>query len=410
MTRPRPEAGPPVIVLGIGTPIGLAIIRELGEHGLVVHGVGDADAIGRHSRHLAEAHVRQPGEAVIAQLAALGMRLGPGCRLMCVSEGDIALLNRHRDALTGLDLLIPQAQAMERVVNKDQANRYAAEAGLELPRSWTFRSLAELDVALPGIGFPVVLKWPNPNSDAKRLGALGLACEKSRYCHDEAELRSVLAPYLEAGECPLVQEYVRGIGLGQFVFMHRGRALLRFQHRRVREWPPEGGFACVCEGVAFDQHAALFERSIDLLRRMGWEGAAMVEYRWDAASDKAVFMEVNGRFWGSLPLAYHSGAPFAWLTAAVGRGEIDRLPAPRTDLRCRFIIPELKRLVRIVARPQLVQDRTLRFSRLGEIAAFLYDFLRPRTRYYVFSSRDMSPFFADVWNVVRGSMRVQVRR
>ena len=405
-TAPRPAAEPPVIVLGIGTPIGLAIIRELGQRGLVVHGVGDADALGRHSRHLAAAHVRQPGEAVIAQLAALGARLGPGCRLLAISEGDIALLNRHRDALHGLALLIPQAQAMERVVNKDEANRYAAAAGLDLPRSWRFRTPAELDAALPGIAFPVVLKWPNPNLDTPRLGALGLACEKSRYCHDAAELRGVLGQYLAAGECPLVQEYARGVGLGQFVFMQGGRALLRFQHLRVREWPPEGGIACVCEGVPAEQHAALFERSIDLLRRIGWEGAAMVEYRYDAATGRAVFMEVNGRFWGSLPLAYHSGAPFAWLTVATAGGRaIGALPAPRTDLRCRFVIPELKRLARIVARPQLVQDRTLRFHRLGEIARFFADFLRPRTRYYVFSRSDMRPFFADVWNALRGLAR-----
>ena len=404
--RQRTAQEPPVILLGIGTPIGLAIIRELGKHGLVVHGVGDADAIGRHSRYLAQAHVRQPGEEVIGQLEALGKRLGPGCRLMCISEGDISLLNRHRGELRSLDLLIPQAQAMERVVNKDEANRYALEAGLELPRSWTLRTPGDLDTVLPGIFFPVVLKWPNPNVDIQRLAAFGLACEKARYCHDAAELRSVLAPYLAVGECPLVQEYARGIGLGQFIFMQRGRALLRFQHRRVREWPPEGGVACVCEGVPVDRHAALFERSIDLLRRIGWEGAAMVEYRYDPVSGRSVFMEVNGRFWGSLPLAHYSGAPFAWLTVATAGGrDVGVLPAPRTDLRCRFVIPELKRLARLVFQPQLIQDRSLHFDRLYEIGGFFADFLRLRTRYYVFSTRDMLPFFADMWNVVRSLAR-----
>jgi len=28
-------------------------------------------------------------------------------------------------------------------------------------------------------------------------------------------------------------------------------------------------------------------------------------------------MEINGRFWGSLPLAYYSGAEFGWLTYSV---------------------------------------------------------------------------------------------
>jgi hypothetical protein len=36
-------------------------------------------------------------------------------------------------------------------------------------------------------------------------------------------------------------------GLGQFVLMKDGQALYRFQHRRLHEWPPDGGTStCAC--------------------------------------------------------------------------------------------------------------------------------------------------------------------
>lgn len=399
--RPSPSSVPParVILLGIDTPIGLAIVRELGRSGIEVHGLGRGrHAIGRYSRFLARAHVRRPGEAVIAQLAELGAELGADTCLLAIAEGDIDLLNRHRGRLGGLKLLVPAAAQMACVVNKDIANAHAAAVGIELPRQWAIASAPELDTVAAQAGYPVVLKWPNPNLDAARLARFGLRCEKARYCYDAAELRAVLAPYLAVGECPLVQEYARGHGLGQFLFMHRGEALLRFQHRRVNEWPPEGGVSCTCAAVPLDRHAELMERSIALLRRIGWEGAAMVEYRHDPATGRSVFMEINGRFWGSLPLAYHSGAAFARLTVEVlGQGRMPALPPPRFDLRARFVFPELRRLARILFRPGLIQDRSLRFVPGVELARFLLAFADPRSRYYVFEPRDPLPFLADLW-------------
>src|SRR5690606_34120351 len=40
------------------------------------------------------------------------------------------------------------------------------------------------------------------------------------------------------------------------------------------------------------------------------EGVAMVEFRWNRKTDEWIFVEINGRFWGSLPLAIASGADF----------------------------------------------------------------------------------------------------
>lgn len=127
----------------------------------------------------------------------------------------------------------------------------------------------------------------------------------------------------------------------------------------------------------------------------------MVEYRHDPATGRTALMEINGRFWGSLPLACWCGAGFALLTYAVlGNGELPDLPPPRTDLRCRVMGVELKRLARILFRPGAIRDRRFPIRPVREIADFIGDTLRPNVRYYVFAADDPLPFLRDIVNAV----------
>ena len=107
----------------------------------------------------------------------------------------------------------------------------------------------------------------------------------------------------------------------------------------------------------------------------------MVEYRHDPTTGRSAFMEVNGRFWGSQPLAYHAGAPFGWYTYSV-LGLFWRVHRHRLLIapasRCRFVIPDTCRLLTVLFNPQAVQNRHLRLSRWGELRDYLVDFFRPR--------------------------------
>jgi hypothetical protein len=49
----------------------------------------------------------------------------------------------------------------------------------------------------------------------------------------------------------------------------------------------------LCVSLPLSRHAELMRQSVALLRA-GWEGVAMVEYRYDPASGRAALMEVNG--------------------------------------------------------------------------------------------------------------------
>jgi predicted ATP-grasp superfamily ATP-dependent carboligase len=396
--------GPPVILLGIDTPIGLSLIRELGGAGIEVHGIArEKRGLGLYSRYLAQGYVRPEGEnATIPLLRRIARRHGARY-VMTTSMQDALLVRAAADAgkLPGLKPLLPSMEKLRLVNDKAAVCRLAERLGIEVPFTWE-PTRAGLDRPPEALTFPCVLKWRDPEEVSDRLAAHGLPLIKSEYARDPGELDSILQRYRPAGTLPLVQSYAPGAGLGQMFMMKDGQALLRFQHRRLHEWPPEGGVSTLCESVAADDHPELMERSEALLRAIGWEGPAMVEYRYDPRTGRAVLMEINGRFWGSQPLATAAGAPFGLATyLALGpSAALPAMPAYKAGLRCRMMVPETHRLLRILFARRRIADRSLHFSALREAGAYLKGFA-DRTRYYVFAWRDPLPFLVDTAYVVR---------
>ena len=191
--------------------------------------------------------------------------------------------------------------------------------------------------------------------------------------------------------------------------MKDGAATLAFQHRRIHEWPPEGGVSTVCASVPLDQHTEQRAKSQALLASIGWEGPAMVEYRFDAPTDKYWLMEINGRFWGSLPLARHAGAEFAWETYAQAMGIATDPPEIR-ERHARYTIPETRRLIRVFFGARAIADRYFRATPWRDLISYLSDFIDPGMRYFVWDMRDRGPFWADMKNIFRKAVRRETPR
>ena len=75
--------------------------------------------------------------------------------------------------------------------------------------------------------------------------------------------------------------------------------------------------------------------SVKLLRELGWNGVALVEYKRRADGTYAL-MEINGRFWGAYALASKSGFHFASTMVARGLGlpvkEPPEHPSPGSEM------------------------------------------------------------------------------
>ncbi len=391
-----------VIVYGTDTQIGLSIVRELGKHGCHVIGIGkNKDSLGLRSGYVSEKHVLTgKTDEEKTQFINLVTKKTGAQYLMCVSEDDILFFNRVKNRLM-VKALVPDLDKINKVLSKQYTAEIAASVGITTPKSYQIDRLQDLNLLRVQLRFPVILKWSNPHEVIAQAHAQGIRIEKIVYIHSSEELQQAMSTFETLNAFPMIQEYCPGIGLGQFFYMHEGKALLRFQHHRLHEWPPEGGFSTLCKSVSMDHHLELQEKSIALLRAMKWEGVAMVEYRYDAQSDSAVLMEINGRFWGSLPLAYHSRVPFAWFTYMIqGRGTVPALQESRIEgLYCRNVLVEIKRLIRILFQPGKIQDKTLKFNRSSEVLSFFTGYFNPKMRYYLYERNDISPLFAD-WKIL----------
>lgn len=403
---------PPAVVLGIDSPIGLAVVRELGGRGVPVHGIARARrGLGLHSKWLHRGYVRPAPDSALIDLIETIARDSGAAFLMTISMNDALAMRAAADAgrLHNLRPLIPTREKLELVNDKLAICAIAREIGIETPWTWE-PHIDDLDKEFPGdLTYPCVLKWRDPERAAIALTPRGISILKTEYARDLNELRYRLNRYRSVGRFPMVQSFCPGQGLGQMFLMKDGNAKLRFQHRRLHEWPPAGGTSTLCESVGLSEHAHAMGNSEELLRRIAWEGPAMVEYRHDPRTGRMALMEINGRFWGSLPLAYHAGAPFAWATyCALGlQLEMDTVQY-RAGLRCRYMVPETRRLYAILSRNTEVWDQNGRGSRFGEILTYVGDFLRTSMRYYVFSFADIKPFIVDTLSVLSKGVSVGV--
>lgn len=396
-----PHLLPPAIVLGVDTAIGLTVVRELGRFGVPVIAVGRSIySVGGASRFCTRFVLRAKDRALADWLPDLIAETGAAA-LFSISEGDLLELSQLPETIGTCRLLTPRKGKLDVVLDKLKTLEAARSVGILTPESWqpcVGEALADRAAAL---AYPVVLKWSDPPAMFARLDEAGISFEKAEYAQTAEELLRRLARYEALGAYPIVQTWVGGYGFGQMLLMTGGAPRLRFQHRRVREFPASGGVSTLCATVRADLHHEQMKKSEALLAAIGWDGPAMVEYRYDPTTGRYWLMEINGRFWGSLALASQAGAYFAWeqYRHAVLGDPADPARGYRPR-RARYAIPDTKRLVQILRNPAIAGAGRPPFSRLRETASYLAEFLNPRTGYYIWTWSDPKPLLRDMAGIL----------
>jgi predicted ATP-grasp superfamily ATP-dependent carboligase len=192
-------------------------------------------------------------------------------------------------------------QAFEVLFDKFRTTEMARSLGLRTPREVVVKTLEQAERALPQFRFPVVLKPPRTidPANAERINQV-------RKAYTEEEYRKFMAGMLKSGSVS-VQENFIGYGTGVELLLNRGEPLMVFQHMRVHE-PLKGGPSCYRKGVKV--WPELLDASLKILRALDYTGVAMVEFKVNPETRDWVLLEINARFWGSLPLALASGADF----------------------------------------------------------------------------------------------------
>ena len=358
-----------VLVVPADNVIALNVIRSLGRSGYEVTAISTGRAIAQTSRYCSKVIFASGAE--LAEATYREASRAPGAFIICLGELEILSLNERREQLESVaQLLFPDHRRFNLALHKESTLALAEQAGIPVPKTVDLAKDPQL-LRCRELQFPVVIKPKFQDVfDFKVL-----------YAETMESLLDQLEPLASQRDLLLVQEKIGGYGVGVEILRKAGETLLAFQHRRIREDPPSGGVSVCCESEALNP--TLLAYSEKLLAAMDWEGVAMVEFKLDPAMGRAALMEVNGRFWGSLPLAIHAGADFPSALVACNLEEPPATPGPyRIPLRCRRLIGETKWLVTVL------RQRSVPFWKA--FAAYLWDF-RPGVTYYIWSWNDPRP-------------------
>ena len=298
-----------VLLFNANNNVALSITRGLGRAGVTVDGVAiGRGGVGMYSKYLSKKfHLNRLSDLTAERLREILISTGASY-IMAMGEDALTRLNFIRKSVPkGVKLLFPPQKILQRAFDKSLTLEYAQKLNMDIPHTYTFRRFEQVREMKSGIRYPAVLKFAQSHLHDVPPDLRF----KYRYIFSKRELLDCMEKYRHIGIFPLVQEYIPGKGLGVELCLYRGRVVGAFQHERIHEYPVTGGVSVYRKSVPLDRD--LLDASVQLLSTMDWEGVAMVEFRRDPVSGRAVLMEINGRFWGSLPLALWAGINFPFL-------------------------------------------------------------------------------------------------
>jgi predicted ATP-grasp superfamily ATP-dependent carboligase len=311
-------------------------------------------------------------------------------------------LSAHREFLVsaGARLVLPDHTSLLRAFDKNATTRLAQSLGISIPKTVMVTTPEQARDAAQSMRYPVVLK-PAASEELSPGGNLRTA-GRPRYASDAAQCEAGFRDISSRCSAVLVQEFVEGEGTGYFALMRHGELRAEFAHRRIRDVYPTGSGSALRESIAVDPE--IRRCSLAILSALRWHGVAMVEYRKKAGSTP-VFMEVNGRFWHSLPLACYAGVDFPALVVQMTEsGDVQPNQGYRSGIRCRWLLGDARHLIEVWKGPPLGYPGTYP-GRLRTLLQVLTPV--PGTYHDLFQWRDPQPEFGDWLNLF---MRLIKRR
>jgi len=394
--RTRSETARSRRILAIvgNTQVGLWVVRSLGRAGLSVYAVCTSPhGLAVHSRYASGAWViqaRPDDPSWIEQVETLARELEVGS-ILTIAEGYHAVLIRERQRFEpDIHVFSPPAEAFRKASDKDAMHRLCGELGVPVARGMTLDALMDHAGGDP-LRFPLVLRTRNQNAD------VGRTPWKAAYARDRGELDRLHAEVRPIAPNVIVQEYHPGVEDHIQVLMHDGEPFMVGEYVGEHHMPLAGG---VTVQRVSCRHSGIERDAVRLLKAIGWEGIAGIQFHYDPDTGEYIFLEINPRFIGGLPTVIMAGfdAPYL-LWQSHFEPEKMRRTRYRLGLRTRISGGDANWMLGMIRGDPLPPGQK-RLSKAGAVARFLWN-SGPWTRDDVFWLRDPKPFFVDLGQMAR---------
>lgn len=380
-------AGNNVLVLGHGTRAFLSVIRSLGRLGLTVHvAMCPRDDLALRSKYVHTRH--EIGDKTwLEDMLALLKSVDFSLVLPCGDES-MHPVQVHQAELSRYAPVYAYPSELYRIAfNKYESSGLAQRLGIPVPAQFELHPDTTSDDLLASLDLPLVLKPPSSidsKDSRRRLEVIRV--------RTEAELRAQLPEFIAFGQGAVAQENFIGIGVGVEVLAQNGDVCVAFQHQRVHE-PVEGGGSSYRRSVPLNPK--LLAATEELMQALSYTGVAMVEYKLNLHTGEWVFIEINGRFWGSLPLAISAGVDFPAYLYRMLKGEPIEYPGSYNEkIHSRSLLDDYHWFANNLRADH--DDPTQATVPLREVLAEFGNVLRGVERVDTWAWDDMAPALAEL--------------
>ncbi|UWG47016.1 putative ATP-grasp enzyme [Halanaeroarchaeum sp. HSR-CO] len=385
----------------MGSASSTTVLRSLGQRGIHTIAVSEHRNPPAFASKYCDESVRAPSptEDVSAYrdaLLSLAQRESVKA-IIPMREADVYVLAKYRERFAEhVTPLWPTLDQLTAVQDRTRLFAIADEIGVPMPETALLEAVTD---------------WDRQRIVKSRYAILTGDHEDSVSTAGTVSLPKTI--FLESGERPeldtireamhhdpIVQEYVRGTEYTfRGVFDH-GEPVATTLKELVRGIKYPRG-PSICHRAASDPD--LEASALKLLDHLDWHGLASVGFIRDEETGEAKLMEVNPRFWASLPMDIHAGVdhPYYYWALATGVGErFD--PEYRVGTTSHLLRGELVHLHSVLTEDYPLVERPSVQDTVWDILSSVAE--HPHFDYL--SLDDPGPFVRDGLNAVRTNVAV----
>lgn len=380
----------------------LASVRALGYHDIfIISGSYRKTAPALHSRFNDESFIyRDPlkdKDGFVDDVFSMVKKCDEKPVIFTFSDSTFLPLFEKKEELSKIaHFIAPEKTSVDIAFDKIKTIKLAKS--FDVPTIKTYLPKEENDIhnLSKALIFPVVVKPRESVTWLNNKGVFGSA----HIVLTDLEFKSVcLKIFQDTGLYPLVQEFIEGKEYGVEYLYQNGKVLASCAHKRIRSLSPKGG-ASVVKRTIPQTTGGMDAYARKLLKELKWTGPVMVEFKQNSNTKEFLLMEINGRFWGSLPLSIFAEVDFPYLYFNLAKGEVPDIEVVHMPgVVSRHFLGDIKHLLTVLFKKDALRDRLYPTRKQA-----WSDFLTAEDSVKfddVFMEKDKKPYFYEMLDIMK---------
>ena len=225
--------------------------------------------------------------------------------ILPVDQPAIRVLTKHKISSTSLSITtpLPELKTFDITVDKWRLAQFLQSKNLPAPATIHYKDESQLETDLKKLHFPVLTK------PIEGKGGHGI-----KIWENPSELTNYLRTCRHPEE-HIIQSYIKGEFTGCSVLCKDGNILAITMQKGLL--PPRYRF-CHPEDIRLIHDSNLYELIERLVNTLNWSGVANIDLIQDEQDGSFKILEVNPRYWGTLPGSLNAGVNFPYLACLAG--------------------------------------------------------------------------------------------